>query len=117
MRSPGRTCRPWQPRRCPIGAHDPHFPPLHHLAMCFLRVLGPAIDMCSAVCHVDGDLIVPWSQVLHTEMFFDPQVHTLRGVEFTTFMTGFVKAIKARLPHLVPLHPCGLVAKCSGNAK
>ena len=35
-------------------------------------------------------------QVLHTEMFFDPQVHTLRGVEFTTFMPGFVKAIRVR---------------------
>jgi hypothetical protein len=30
-------------------------------------------------------------------MFFDPQVHTLRGVEFTTFMPGFVKAIRVRL--------------------
>ena len=28
MRSPGRTCRPWQPRRCRIGAHDSHFSPL-----------------------------------------------------------------------------------------
>ena len=43
-----------------------------------------------------------WLQVLHTEMFFDPQVHTLRGVEFTTFMPGFVKAIKASCMHHLP---------------
>lgn len=32
--------------------------------------------------------------VVHTEMFFDPQVHTLRGVQFGTFMPGFLRAIR-----------------------
>ena len=50
------------------------------------------------------------SQVLHTEMFFDPQVHTLRGVEFTTFMPGFVKAIKASLPPSCALQPSSAAA-------
>ena len=34
--------------------------------------------------------------VVHTEMFFDPQVHTLRGVMWPTFMPGFLRAIRVR---------------------
>lgn len=31
--------------------------------------------------------------VLHTEIFFDPQGHTERGVEFSVFMTGITRAL------------------------
>ena len=32
--------------------------------------------------------------VVHTEIMFDPQTHTDRGVPFSTFMKGFLKAIQ-----------------------
>ena len=32
--------------------------------------------------------------VLHSEIFFDPQVHTLRGVGFEVFMPGFIKGMQ-----------------------
>lgn len=35
-------------------------------------------------CHED--------QVVHTEIFFDPQTHTERGVAFATFFNGFMRA-------------------------
>ena len=31
--------------------------------------------------------------VVHTEIMFDPQSHTERGIEFSVFMTGFARAI------------------------
>lgn len=31
--------------------------------------------------------------VLHTEIFFDPQTHTSRGIEFSTVINGIVKAL------------------------
>ena len=32
--------------------------------------------------------------VLHSEIFFDPQVHTLRGIGFEVFMPGFIKGMQ-----------------------
>ncbi|WP_420935727.1 adenosine deaminase [Alteromonas sp. A081] len=32
--------------------------------------------------------------IVHTEIMFDPQTHTERGVEFATFMAGFLRAMK-----------------------
>lgn len=32
--------------------------------------------------------------VIHTEIFFDPQVHTMRDVGFETFMPGLIRGIK-----------------------
>ena len=32
--------------------------------------------------------------IVHTEIMFDPQTHTARGIEFATFMAGFLKAMK-----------------------
>ncbi|GAC14732.1 adenosine deaminase [Aliiglaciecola lipolytica] len=32
--------------------------------------------------------------IVHTEIMFDPQTHTLRGITFETFMTGFTRAIE-----------------------
>ena len=32
--------------------------------------------------------------VLHTEIFFDPQVHTMRGVGFDNFMPGLISALR-----------------------
>ena len=37
-------------------------------------------------CHDEG--------VVHTEMMFDPQTHTERGIEFSAFMAGFERAMK-----------------------
>ncbi|WP_321276893.1 adenosine deaminase [Thiomicrorhabdus indica] len=37
-------------------------------------------------CHKDN--------VVHTEIFFDPQTHTSRGINFTTVITGIHKALK-----------------------
>jgi adenine deaminase len=38
------------------------------------------------MAHADG--------VVHTEIFFDPQTHTSRGIPFATFMQGFCRALK-----------------------
>lgn len=35
-------------------------------------------------CHQDG--------IVHTEMMFDPQTHTTRGIDFSVFMSGFERA-------------------------
>ncbi|KAK9807709.1 hypothetical protein WJX72_006797 [[Myrmecia] bisecta] len=35
--------------------------------------------------------------VVHVEMFFDPQVHTLRNVKFSTFMLGMRRALQEAL--------------------
>lgn len=35
-------------------------------------------------CHEEG--------IVHAEMMFDPQTHTDRGIDFSVFMSGFVKA-------------------------
>ncbi len=32
--------------------------------------------------------------IVHTEIMFDPQTHTERGIEFATFMAGFLRAMK-----------------------
>lgn len=32
-------------------------------------------------------------KIVHTEIMFDPQTHTDRGISFSVFMTGFLKAI------------------------
>ncbi|MBU2876374.1 MULTISPECIES: adenosine deaminase [Alteromonadaceae] len=32
--------------------------------------------------------------IVHTEMMFDPQTHTQRGIAFETFMSGFIRAIE-----------------------
>ena len=32
--------------------------------------------------------------VVHTEIFFDPQVHTMRGVGFDIFMPGLTRGIQ-----------------------
>lgn len=31
--------------------------------------------------------------VMHAEIFFDPQVHTMRGIGFEIFMPGFLTAM------------------------
>ena len=31
--------------------------------------------------------------VVHTEIFFDPQVHTMRGIGFDVFMPGFIRGM------------------------
>jgi adenosine deaminase len=33
-------------------------------------------------------------RIVHTEIMFDPQTHTERGVKFSTFMAGFLRAMK-----------------------
>lgn len=33
-------------------------------------------------------------QILHTEIFFDPQSHTARGVPFATVLEGITEALK-----------------------
>ena len=33
-------------------------------------------------------------KVVHAEIFFDPQVHTMRGVGFEVFMPGLIRGIK-----------------------
>ncbi|WP_032095080.1 MULTISPECIES: adenosine deaminase [unclassified Alteromonas] len=32
--------------------------------------------------------------IVHTEIMFDPQTHTERGIEFATFMAGFLRAMR-----------------------
>lgn len=32
--------------------------------------------------------------IVHTEIFFDPQTHTARGVEFTTVLSGILRALR-----------------------
>lgn len=34
------------------------------------------------------------NNVIHTEIMFDPQTHTDRGIEFSVFMNGFLKALE-----------------------
>lgn len=38
--------------------------------------------------------------VFHSEIFFDPQVHTMRGVGFDIFMPGLIKGIQ-QCQHLI----------------
>ena len=47
--------------------------------------------MCEA-----QDIIYPNPNDVHTEMFSDPQVHTLLGLQFSTSMPGFLRAIRLR---------------------
>ena len=32
--------------------------------------------------------------VVHAEIFFDPQIHTMRGIGFEVFMPGFLSAMQ-----------------------
>ncbi len=56
----------------------------------------------SVLCDEDDFFELMWQYLLvckqqnivHTEIMFDPQTHTHRGVGFEVFMTGFAKAIK-----------------------
>lgn len=69
-------------------------------AMTQLKVLGILLRTCPAWCQDFYDLTWAYlkraaaDRVVHTEIFFDPQTHTERGIPFATVLHGITEALK-----------------------
>jgi adenosine deaminase len=53
--------------------------------------------------------------VIHTEIFFDPQTHTERGIAFDTIINGIHRALEQVLPHRDKIVAVGLDSSEKGN--
>ncbi|KAK5256874.1 hypothetical protein LTR40_009957 [Exophiala xenobiotica] len=69
--------------------HDlPSFLAVYYGCMGVLQTEDDFFDLCYSYLHK-----VHSQNVVHVEMFFDPQAHTRRGIAFSTVLGGYRRAI------------------------